>query len=236
MAKLKPQEKIFTKEVGMMKSLKIAPSILAANPLNLGAELKKIEDSGADYVHIDVMDAHFVPNFAYSPDMVKALRKVTDLTFDVHLMITDPKKYIETFVKAGADIITVHQEVTENLSEMADFIHSFGVKAGISVKPKTPVKVLKDDIDKFDLVLIMTVEPGFGGQAYIEEMNSKIKEAREMIDLTGKDIELEIDGGVTPQNIAMPVSCGANVAVAGSAFFNAADANAVVAEMRACVK
>ncbi len=216
-----------------MKEIKIAPSILAANPLSMGTELKKIENAGAEYVHIDVMDAHFVPNFAYAPDMVKAYKTVCNLVFDVHLMITDPKKYIEVFVKAGADIITVHQEVTDNLAEMADFIHSFGVKAGISVKPGTPVELLGEDIDKFDLVLIMTVEPGFGGQSYIEAMNAKIAKAREMIDKTGKNIELEVDGGVTPDNIYMPTENGANVIVAGSSVFKAVDAEKAIAEMRA---
>ncbi|MBE7023762.1 MAG: ribulose-phosphate 3-epimerase [Ruminococcaceae bacterium] len=216
-----------------MNEIKIAPSILAANPAKMGDELKKIEDAGADYVHIDIMDAHFVPNLAFSPAMVKAFKPLCKLPFDVHLMITDPKKYIPVFAEAGADIITVHQEVTEDLGEMADFIHQFGVKAGISVKPGTPVEVLEGYIDTFDLVLIMTVEPGFGGQSYIEAMNEKIAKARQMIEKTGKAIELEIDGGVTPANVATPVSYGANVAVAGSAVFNAADAAAVISEMRA---
>ncbi|MBR5507003.1 MAG: ribulose-phosphate 3-epimerase, partial [Clostridia bacterium] len=184
----------------------------------------------------DIMDGHFVPNLAYSPDTVKALRKVSKLVFDVHLMIEEPKKYIEKFVDAGADIITVHQEVTENLTEMAEFIHSFGVKAGISVKPGTPVETLGDEIAEYDLVLIMTVEPGFGGQSYIEAMNEKIVKAREMIDKSGKDIELEIDGGVTPQNISVPASCGISVAVAGSSVFKAEDAGKAIAEMRANAK
>ncbi len=219
-----------------MKNFKIAPSILAADLTKLGAELKKIEDAGAEYVHIDVMDGHFVPNFAFSPDTVKASRGACNLVMDVHLMIEEPKKYIEAFVKAGADIITVHQEVCENLAEMADLIHSFGVKAGISVKPGTPVEVLGEDISCFDLVLIMTVEPGFGGQSYIEAMNEKIKTAREMIDKCGKDIELEIDGGVTPKNVATPLGLGVDVVVAGSSVFKAEDAKGAITEMRAIVK
>ncbi len=215
-----------------MNKIKIAPSILAADPVQLGEELKKIEKAGADYVHVDVMDGHFVPNLAYSPDIVKGLRTVSKLPFDVHLMIEEPKKYIEAFVKAGADIITVHEEVTENYAEMADFIHSFGVKAGISVKPNTPIERLENDFDKFDLILIMTVEPGFGGQSYIESMNEKIKKTRSLIDQSGKSIELEIDGGVTVENIREAVRCGADVLVAGSTVFKAEDVNAVIAEMR----
>lgn len=218
-----------------MKNIKIAPSILAADPASLGNELKKIEEAGADYVHIDVMDGHFVPNLAFSPGIVEGLRGICNLTFDVHLMISEPKKYIETFVKAGADIITVHSEVADDLDEMADFIHSFGVKAGISVKPGTDISVLEGSIDKYDLVLIMTVEPGFGGQSYIDDMNDKISKAKAMIERIGKDIELEVDGGVTPQNIAVPVSCGANVIVAGSAVFKTPDVKTVIREMRSSI-
>ncbi len=219
-----------------MNNIKIAPSILAADPANLGNELKKIEEAGADYVHIDVMDGHFVPNLAFSPGIVEGLRGICNLTFDVHLMISEPRKYIEAFVKAGADIITVHSEVAGDLRDMADFIHSFGVKAGISVKPGTDISMLEGSIDKYDLVLIMTVEPGFGGQAYIDEMNDKISKAKAMIEKVGKEIELEVDGGVTPKNITVPVSCGANVIVAGSAVFKAPDVKTVICEMRSSIE
>ncbi len=219
-----------------MKKFKIAPSILAADPTKLGDELKKIEEAGADYAHIDIMDGHFVPNLAFSPDIVRALRKESKLVFDVHLMIEEPKKYIEVFVNAGADIITIHQEAVEDLGEIADYIHSFGIKAGVSVKPGTPVEVIGDDLEKFDLLLIMTVEPGFGGQSYIEAMNEKIEKARKMIDESGKEIELEIDGGVTPKNISAPIERGIDVAVAGSSVFKADDVFAVIEEMRACAR
>lgn len=219
-----------------MKEIKIAPSILAADAANLGEELKKIETGGADYVHIDVMDGHFVPNMGFSPDITKMLKKCSNLVFDVHLMISEPMKYIEPFVKAGADIITFHHETVDNPETVIDYIHSFGVKAGVSVKPGTDIAVVAPYLEKLDLVLIMTVEPGFGGQSYIEAMNDKIKKARRMIDALGKDIDLEVDGGVTAKNIGMPAENGANVMVAGSAVFKADDIPAVIAEMRAAVR
>ncbi len=219
-----------------MKKIKIAPSILAADAANLGAELTKIEKAGADYAHIDIMDGHFVPNLAFSPDIVKALRKTSGLVFDVHLMISEPMKYIKTFVDAGADIVTFHHEAVDNPKEVIDYIHSFGKKAGVSVKPKTDVTEISSYLNELDLVLVMTVEPGFGGQSYIEEMNEKIFEARKMIDESGKDIELEVDGGVTAQNIHMPVGNGANVIVAGSAVFRADDVSEIIAEMRSAAK
>lgn len=219
-----------------MTEIKIAPSLLAADAANLGDELKKIEKAGADYVHIDVMDGHFVPNMAFSAGITKMLRGVSGLVFDVHLMISEPMKYIKSFADAGADIITFHHEAVEDPISVIEYIHSFGIRAGASVKPKTDVKEVLPYLHTLDLLLVMTVEPGFGGQSYIREMNKKIREARAMIDKIGKPIELEVDGGVTVENITEPFESGADVMVAGSAVFKAKDIAAVISDMRAAVR
>lgn len=197
----------------------IAPSMLAADPLNLESEIGKIENGGAEFLHIDIMDGHFVPNLSFSPDTVKALRKKSKLFFDVHLMLSEPEKYIDSFVQAGADLITVHAEASDNPAELAEMIHELGVKAGISVKPGTSFEKIENCARKFDLILIMTVEPGFGGQAYITEMNKKILAARQFIDNSGKNIYLEVDGGVNSDTVKQAYKAGADVLVAGSAVF-----------------
>lgn len=215
-----------------MVKIKIAPSILAADPGNLRAEVKRAEDAGAEFLHLDIMDAHFVPNLSYSPHIVKALRSDSKMFFDVHLMMTNPLDYAEAFVDAGADLITIHAEVIDDLKAAADTLHSLGVKAGIAIKPKTPVSAIKDYIKYFDMVLLMTVEPGFGGQSYIESVNPKITEVRQIITDMGLDIDIQVDGGVGAKNAEIPVRAGANVLVAGSAIFGAEDVEEAVKEIR----
>lgn len=208
---------------------KLSPSILSADFSKLGEDIKLIEDGGADYVHIDVMDGHFVPNITIGPNVVKSLRKVTELTFDVHLMIENPDDYIEDFYNAGADIITVHQEASLHLHRTIQKIKSFGLKAGVSVNPATPVSLLKDIIRDVDMVLIMSVNPGFGGQCLIKNVKYKFDELNQMIKEYNLNIDVEIDGGVTADNLEEVLSWGANVIVVGSAIYRASD---VVAETK----
>ncbi len=205
---------------------KLSPSILSADFSNLERDIKIVEKGGADYIHIDVMDGHFVPNITIGPDVVKSLRKVTELTFDVHLMIENPDDYIEDFYNAGADIITVHQEAAMHLHRTIQKIKSFGLKAGVSLNPATPVFLLKDILRDVDMVLIMSVNPGFGGQSLIKNVKYKFEELKQMIEEQGLNIDIEIDGGVTADNLEEVLSWGANVIVAGSAIYRAKDVEA----------
>lgn len=211
---------------------KIAPSILSADFSRLGDEIRALEKAGADYVHVDVMDGQFVPNITIGPLIVEAARRVTTLPLDVHLMIVDPDRYIPAFVKAGADIVVVHAEATHHLHRTVQLIKSLGVKAGVSLNPATPLNVLEYVLCDLDLVLLMTVNPGFGGQSFIEACLPKIQALRAMLDKRGLETELEVDGGVKIDNIARIAHAGADVFVAGSAVFESPDYAATIAELK----
>lgn len=199
--------------------VKIAPSILSANFADLGQHITRLHNSEADIIHIDVMDGNFVPNISFGIPVIKAIRSYTDKLFDVHLMIEEPSRYIEDFVKAGADIITIHYEAERHLDRTINYIKSFGIKAAVALNPATPVSSLKHILKDLDMVLIMSVNPGFGGQKYIDYSSDKIKELKKMIEATGKDIWIEVDGGIGHNNIKVVAECGANIIVAGSAVF-----------------
>ena len=217
-----------------MKKVKIAPSILSANFSKMGEEVLSLEKSGADLVHCDVMDGVFVNNITFGIKMVEDLRKITTLPLDCHLMIVHPEKYVERFAKAGVDIITVHYEACQdNLKEVLQLIKSTGVKCGVVINPDTPVAKIADVIPTCDMVLIMSVFPGFGGQKFIPSALDKLREVKAIVDKCGKEIDIQIDGGVGLDNVQAVKDAGANVIVAGSAVFNAEDRAQRIAALKA---
>lgn len=202
-----------------MKKPKIAPSILAADFARLGEEVRAVTEAGADYIHVDVMDGHFVPNISIGPQMVKALRPHTNLPLDVHLMISPVDPYIKEFADAGADIITVHPEAGPHVHRTVQLIKSLGKKAGVSLNPGSPISLIEHILTDIDLILVMTVNPGFGGQSFIDSQRAKMRDIRALIDRSGRPIELEVDGGINGQTAALAVEAGADVLVAGTAAF-----------------
>ena len=213
-----------------MTAFKIAPSILSADFTRLGEEVRAVDEAGADYIHIDVMDGHFVPNLTFGPPVIGALRSVTDKPFDVHLMIDPAQPYLRQYAEAGADIITVHAEADAHLHRSLQVIRNLGKKAGVALNPSTPENVIEYVLDSVDLILVMSVNPGFSGQAFLPSQLRKISRIREMIG--DRDIELEVDGGVNPSNVATVIAAGATAVVAGSAVFNGVDYTASIAALR----
>ncbi len=204
----------------MAQNIKISPSILSADFSILSDEIKNLEKAGADLIHVDVMDGHFVPNITMGPPIIKAIRKCTKLPFDVHLMISPVEKYIKAFADAGSDIITLHPEATDNLKRAVQTIKSFGKKAGVSLNPKTPISALMDVINDIDLILIMSVNPGFAGQSFMGEVLPKVSELRKMINDKKLKIDIEIDGGINFETAPLAVKAGANILVSGTTIFS----------------
>ncbi len=198
----------------------LSPSILAADFAVLGEQIKAASEAGAEYIHIDVMDGVFVPSISFGMPLIQSIRKVTDRVFDVHLMIVEPERYVKQFKECGADSITFHLEATEDADALIDQIHALGCRVGMSIKPGTPIEAARKYLSKIDMLLVMTVEPGFGGQKYIPESTERIRRAREMADELGVNLDIQVDGGVGQDNVRVVLEAGANVIVSGSAVFH----------------
>ena len=208
-----------------MKKIQISPSILSADFSQLGKEIKRLEEGGADMIHVDVMDGHFVPNLTIGPPVIKTLRNYTNIPFDVHLMISPVHKYIKDYAEAGADIITIHPEATESLIESIDHIKSFKKKVGVSLNPNTKIDVIKKIINKIDLVLIMSVHPGFGGQKFMPEVLKKIEQLKKIREEQNLNFDIEVDGGINFDNYKAAINAGANILVSGTTIFKSNNGN-----------
>jgi len=208
-----------------MKKIKISPSILSADFSQLGNEIKRLEDGGADMIHVDVMDGHFVPNLTIGPPVIKALRNYTKLPFDVHLMIAPVHKYIKNYAEAGADIITIHPEATDNLKKSINHIKELGKKVGVSLNPNTKIDIIKEFLNEINLVLIMSVHPGFGGQKFMPEILQKIKELKKIKDQQNFNFDIEVDGGINFDNSKLAIEAGANILVSGTTIFKSNNGN-----------